>query len=60
MPFEARISEISAKLAKCKDDAEALKLTQRLQEVLHERIEQLRTKASGIALLPTRQDTDEK
>jgi hypothetical protein len=51
MPFEARISELSDKLAKCKDDAEALKLTQELQRVLHERIEQLRTKASGMALL---------
>jgi hypothetical protein len=52
MPFEARISEISAKLAKRKDDSEALKLTQKLQEVLHERIEYLRTKASGMVLLP--------
>jgi hypothetical protein len=37
-----------------------LKLAQELQAALHERIEQLRTKASGIVLLPTRQDTAEK
>jgi predicted nucleic acid-binding Zn-ribbon protein len=60
MPFEARISELSDKLASCKDESEALKLTQELQAALHERIEQLRTQTSGMALLPPRQDSDEK
>jgi hypothetical protein len=51
MPFETRIHQLSDQLLKCQDDATALKLAQELQEVLHERIEQLRTKATGITLL---------
>lgn len=51
MPFEARITELSDKLRNCKDETESMKIAQELQTILHERIEQLRTKASGIALL---------
>jgi hypothetical protein len=58
MPFEARISELSDKLASCKDDSLALKLAQELQGVLHERIEQLRTKTSGMALLDKQKNFD--
>jgi hypothetical protein len=58
MPFEARISELSDKLASCKDESEALKLAQELQAALHERIEQLRTKTSGMALLDKQKNSD--
>jgi hypothetical protein len=58
MPFEARISELSDKLASCKDESEALMFAQELQAALHERIDQLRTQTSGMALLDKQKNSD--
>jgi hypothetical protein len=54
MPFELRIRELSEQLASCRDDAKSLKLAQELQDVLHERIEQLREKVAGLPLIGAR------
>jgi hypothetical protein len=54
MPFEYRIRELSNQLANCRDDAESLRLAQELQQLLHERIEQLRTQAETLPLLTKR------
>jgi hypothetical protein len=51
MPFELRIRELSEQLASCCDDDRSLKLAQELQNVLHERIEQLREKVAGLPLI---------
>jgi hypothetical protein len=58
MPFEYRIRELSNQLANCRDDAESLRLAQELQQLVHERIEQLRTQAETLPLL-TKRDPDE-
>jgi hypothetical protein len=56
MPFETRIRELSEQLAHCHDDAEALKLAQEFQMVVHEHIEQLRSNTKGLPLLQHRTD----
>ena len=55
MPFESRIRDLFEQLENCRDDAEALKLAQELQGLLHERIEQLRAQVAALPLL-SRQD----
>jgi hypothetical protein len=45
---------LSNQLANCRDDAESLRLAQELQQLLHERIEQLRTQAETLPLLTKR------
>jgi hypothetical protein len=50
MPFEARIRELSEELANCSDER-GLKIALELQTLIHERIEQLRTKVDGLPLL---------
>jgi hypothetical protein len=51
MPFAARIQEVSEQLANCRDDALSRKLAQEMQELLHERIEQLRQQAKTLLVL---------
>lgn len=51
MPFEARVRDLSERLAECEDEGLSLKLAQELQSVLHEQIERLREKVAGIPLL---------
>jgi len=51
MPFDARIKELSERLANCGDDAEALQIAQQLQTLLHEKIQQLRDKTAAIAII---------
>jgi hypothetical protein len=50
MPFEARIRELSEELANCSDER-GLKIALELQTLIHERIEQLRSKLDGLPLL---------
>jgi hypothetical protein len=58
MPFEFRIRELSEQLANCKDDALTLELAKELQQVLHERFEQLRGTARSLPLLVKREPLD--
>jgi hypothetical protein len=51
MPFEARIQDLCAQLAVCKDDERSLELARELREALHEEIELMRSKATNITLL---------
>jgi hypothetical protein len=51
VPFDKRIKQLSEQLANCQDEQESLELVRELQAVLHEMVEQLRTKASGLPLL---------
>lgn len=51
MPFESTIRRLSDELIKCRDDGESLRIAQELQTVLHERIQQLREKATALPLL---------
>jgi hypothetical protein len=60
MPFEHRIRELSEQLANCTDNATALNLARELQAVLHERIEQLREKTTGLPLLTKHEHDDQE
>ena len=51
MPFQARIRELSRRLAECKDDRDSLELARQLQAAVHEEIELLRIKVEGLLLL---------
>lgn len=50
MPFEARVRDLSERLASCKDERLSLEIALELQTVLHEQIELLRIKAAGVSL----------
>ena len=54
MPFEARVRDLSDRLASCEDDVLSLRLAQELQKVLHEEIQRLREKVAGMSVLHKR------
>ena len=56
MPSATRIRELSEQLANCRDDALSRKLA---QELLHERIEQLRESATALSLLSQHESKQE-
>jgi hypothetical protein len=51
MPFESRIQILSSELEHCEDDSRVMEILRELQDAIHERIEQIRTKVNGLPLI---------
>jgi len=51
MPFDTRIWELCWELENCYDDTRTIVILTELQELIHERVEQIRGEADGLDLI---------